>query len=75
MVILAGQFTIGAQRLAVMICLFTEGIVKLEVKGTNGGPTDVPCKTGSIIYVAGGSELYTSGEGRIVCIFLGFEQK
>jgi len=75
MVITDGLMSVGSQRSAVIICLSKEGEVNMEAKGPSGSLADIPCKTGLIVYLAGGSILHNSGEGQFTCIFLGFEKK
>lgn len=76
-VFLEGVFRLGlgAGHAGVAICLFQEGDLQTQAEDPRGRSVEVQWYPGSIIYLAGDTTFKTSGEGRIVCIFLGFGKK
>ena len=57
------------------MCLVVHEKITVEVRGSDGSLVEILCSAGSTIYLAGGSEMHTLGEGRITCIFLAFEKR
>lgn len=74
---LEGDFRLGlgSDHAGVAICLFQEGDLQTKAEDPRGRSVEVVWKQGSIIYLAGDTTFKTSGEGRNVCIFLGFGKK
>jgi len=75
-VFLEGVFSLGlgSDHAGVAICLFQEGDLQTKAEDPRGRSVEVVWKQGSIIYLAGDTTFKSSGEGRIVCIFVRFEK-
>lgn len=76
-VFLKGVFRLGlgSDHAGVAICLFQEGNLQTKAEDSRERSVEVVWKQGFIIYLTGDTTFKTSEEGRIVCIFLGFEKK
>jgi len=76
-VFLEGVFPLGlgSDHAGVAICLFQGGDLQTRAEDPRGRSAEVVWKQGSIIYLAGDTTFKSSGEGRVVCIFLGFGKK
>lgn len=69
------QLGLGSDHAGVAICLFREGDLQTTAEDPRGRSVEVEWNEGSIIYLAGNLTFKAFGEGRVVCIFLGFGRK